>query len=34
MTDPRAEAARIGFWNEGIGYWRDEREDDPTHECD
>jgi hypothetical protein len=34
MTDLRAEATRIGFWNEGLGNWADEREDDPTHECD
>jgi len=25
MTDPRTEAARIGFWDEGIGAWDDDR---------
>jgi len=24
MTDPRTEAARIGFWDEGIGAWEEE----------
>lgn len=27
MTDPRTEAARIGFWDEGLGAWADEPED-------
>lgn len=34
MTDPRTEAARIGFWDEGIGAWRDEREDAHHDDCD
>jgi hypothetical protein len=21
MTDPRAKATRIGYWNEGVGAW-------------
>lgn len=34
MTDPRTEAARIGFWDEGIANWRDEREDAHHDDCD
>lgn len=28
MTDLRAEATRIGYWNEGLANWADTREDD------
>jgi hypothetical protein len=34
MTDPRTEAARIGFWDEGLAGWRDEREDAHIDDCD
>jgi hypothetical protein len=34
MTDPRTEAHRLGFWDEGLVQYRTEREDDPTDDCD
>jgi hypothetical protein len=34
MTDLRAEATRIGYWNEGLGNWADTREDAHIDDCD